>query len=797
MILEVVFLRRGISRPFYYSYAGAEAPLGCPVVVPLNNQLTVGVVIGRLVGEPDFSTDNLKAVEAVVDTVKPLPEDLLKLGLWMADYYLAPVNQLFSAILPPRYLPRPRVGWEVVEPEEISTLISAELAAEVSGTARITLKKLKEQLDLSEAEIVEQLDSAVERGALREQLTFERAPSSRRRLNFVSLQGSKEKIAGFMTDASHRQRELIEHLRESGDSFQADLPRPLKRTGLLNRLEEEGLIRRKKKHRYRMPLADFRGDVGARDNHQLTGEQQQAVDAVSGALQRNSFEAHLLHGVTGSGKTEVYFRLIETVLEKGLSALVLVPEITLAAFLFKRFHRRFSERLALLHSGLSAGERRDEWERIQRGEASVVLGVQSAVFAPISKLGLIIVDEEHDSSFKAGGSVRYHARDVAVKRAQLLDIPILLGSATPSIESYSNACRGRYEIHKMVKRPAGGELPEIKKGDLRGESSLLTASLVERTEEVLQAGNRAIWFLNRRGYSNFLICSACGEPVQCRDCQVSMTYHSNPGRLRCHYCGYASSLPDRCPDCEKKQLKLQGTGTQQLERIARKLYPEAKIIRMDADTVKRKNSRIELFQEFERSEAALLLGTQMVTKGLDFERIDFVGVINVDTGLNFPDFRAGEKTFQQLVQVCGRAGREQAGADVLVQTYNPRHYSIQLAARGDYQNFARKELLQRRSLNYPPFSRLIDFVAVGPASRSVEKLLRALKSALPASSDIELLGPVPCGLEKIKNRYRWHLLVRGKITLAWRRAARKIIYQKLKIPRNSRIIANVDPVDVL
>ncbi len=794
--LEVVFLRRNIPEPFTYLYTGEEDLRGFPVVVPLHNQLTVGLVIGSEPAGEEAASD-LKEIAKIVRTVDPLPVELMELARWMSRYYLTSAVDTFRSLLPSAYLPRPETAWELVaETEKIVNALPASIASVLQECEDlVTLRQLKEAVGWAEGKVVDLLSQLEEEELLKRTVSLSKPPTSRRKLNYLKLTAEPPRVESFLADASTRQAELINYLRDREGEFQAELPAPLRRTDLIRRLQEEDLIVKEKRHRYRLPLEEM--DMSAvAEEFELTAEQERVYKSVSASIETGKFESHLLHGVTGSGKTEVYFRLVEQVLARGETALVLVPEITLAVFLFKRFRARFGEKLAILHSGLSQGERRDEWHRAQRGEARVVLGVQSAVFAPLSDLGLIVVDEEHDSSYKAGSSPRYNARDVAVKRAQINEAPVLLGSATPGLESYSNALQGRYQLHEMKQRPTGGQLPEVNLADLRSADGLFTKTLVKKTKQVLSAGHRAIWFLNRRGYSNYLLCTECGEALQCHRCRVSLTYHSGPGRLRCHYCGYARTLPNVCPGCEADGLQLQGSGTQQLTRVARELFPRAQIIRMDADTVTRKNQRFALLERFGGTKSSLLIGTQMVTKGLDFEGVDFVGVVNVDTGLQFPDFRAGERTFQQLVQVCGRAGRDKPDASVLIQTYNPRHYAVQLGARADYENFVTRELNQRQPLSYPPFSRLIDFVATGPCEEDVISTLEQLLEQLP-EGDYEVLGPAPCGLQKIKGRHRWHLLLRGNFSGGWRRRTRELIGGQLDYPTEVRLIPNVDPADVL
>ncbi|MFP4686789.1 MAG: primosomal protein N' [bacterium] len=782
--LKVVFLRRNIDEPFTYLAPGDGEYLGYPVVVPLGNQLTVGLVIEE-VELVSADGEKLKEVTEKLANFPPLPADLIALGRWVSEYYISPVNRVFEAIMPARYLPRPFKRWRLKNPDFVPEDIDVEFCEFLKKQKTFAIDQAKGFFNNKKGETTKKLQELVKAGYLEEKIKFKKPDISIKKLNYLTIARPLPK-----TDLSGRRRELIEFISPDSGCFQKDLPDRLNATALLCKMEKEGLIRREKKKIRRTPFTGYR-EKEAFVPEKLTSEQQNVLETIRESFS-GGYSAHLLHGVTGSGKTEIYFRLVQETLQRGKTALVLVPEITLAAFLLEKFKARFGEQLAILHSELSAGERSDEWRRVRSGEARVVLGVQSAVFAPLVDPGLVIVDEEHDSSYKSGQTPRYHARDVAVMRARLAGIPVLLGSATPALESITNVFAKKYNKLQMVTRPAGGELPEVLIEDLRGSDSLLTDSLLKKTTEVLQQGKKAIWFLNRRGYSNFLICSECGNTVDCNNCNISLTPHSKPARLCCHYCGYSRPIPKTCPDCGKK-LQIIGLGTQQLNRRARKLFPEHTVIRMDADTVTARGSRSRLLRQFARADSALLLGTQMVTKGLDFGGVDFVGVVNADSGLQFPDFRSGEKTFQQLVQVCGRAGRSHSGATVLVQTYNPGHYSIQYGVKSDYNSFYCHELDMRKSLRYPPFTRLINFIGSGRSEEQVVKTLNSLREFLPSSS-AELLGPVPCGINYLKGKYRWHLLARGHFDRIWRCQAMKSL---AKLDPAVRISVDVDPTDVI
>lgn len=796
-VAEVVLLRRDVNRPFTYrieeEHLSGRAPEdlpGHPVVVPLGSRLTVGLVVA--VRFPEESPEHsLKPVRQVLEAVDPLPAELVELGRWVASYYATSPNRVFRALLPPRYLPDPERAWSVggsVDPggvpEELSDLVDTK--------GPLTLGEIEEATGWSVSKIRREMEKLTDAADVEETVDLEAPAVGQRRLNHLEPAGTPEDRRRFREEASRRQRELIDWLEETGGGFQRDLPSPLNRTDLLRRLEEEGLLERSRKVYRRTPL-ERTGDEERPPDLELTDEQSSVLEAAAPDVREGCFQVHLVHGVTGSGKTEVYFRLIQEALERERSALVLVPEILLASFLVSRFRTRFGDDLAVLHSGLSAGERLDEWRRIQDGEASVVLGVQSAVFAPLVDPGLIVVDEEHDTSYKAGSEPRYHARDVAVMRARKLGIPVILGSATPSLESYTNALRGRYRKHEMTRRP-GGSTPPVRVVDLRGQESLLTDSLIESTREVLERGRKAIWFLNRRGLSNFLTCPDCGTTVQCSNCHVSLTLHGRPRRLRCHYCGFSRSAPDRCEECGSPRVETVGVGTEWLTDRAEDLFPGTGTIRMDSDTVTRREARHEKLQRFGESGPRLMVGTQMVTKGLDFEAVDFVGVVNADTGLGFPDFRAGERTFQQIVQVCGRAGRAADSASVLIQTYNPGHYAILHARRGSYEPFFRREAAARRPLDYPPFGRLVNVTATGEDRATTVEVLETLRDRLDPPEGARWLGPSPCVIDYLKGRHRHHLLARGHFSRGWKAELRGL---RRELEGPARIDVDVDPIDLL
>lgn len=791
--VDLVFLKRDINEAFTYRLSPEDrppdGPVGYPAVVPLGPNLTVGLIVSE--ASSSESEEDLKFLRDVLTDFDPLPEGLVEVGRWVASYYLSPINAVFRSIFPPRYLPEPTPAWKIdrsVPSAETPDFLNGRL----EGRETLTLEELRDQTDESTGTITEAMGEVVESGAAVETLQLSPPDIKPRTYNYVKFIKTRSELT--LSEFSEKQVELIEHLDERGNRFQKDLPESLKRTDLLRRLEENDVIERTQRRERRVPMPDSEQEAGEVPDFDLTEEQRTVRDAVAETMDEGRHRTHLLHGVTGSGKTEVYFRLAEKALSNDETVLVLVPEITLATFMISRFRARFGDDLALLHSGLSQGERLDEWNRIQTGEARVVLGVQSAVFAPLENLGLIVVDEEHDTSYKSGQTPRYHARDVAVLRAQQNHIPVVLGSATPSLESYTNALRGRYELHEMKTRPLEGELPDVKVTDLRGSEDLLTEPLLEETRRVLDRDHKAIWFYNRRGMSNFLLCSECGETQNCQQCDVSMTLHSKPERLRCHYCGYSREVPDVCRNCGADELERIGSGTQKLASDAGNIFPEADVIRMDRDTVTKKEARYRKLQQFADPGPRLLIGTQMVTKGLDFEDVDFVGVVLADTGLQFPDFRSGERTFQQLVQVCGRAGRQKAGASVHVQTYDPGHYAILHGKNTDYESFVTAELQGRKPLKYPPFGRLINVIGRSKRESDVSRALNRIRRRTPDHDSVEWLGPAPCGINYMKGNYRWHLMARGSFESDWKQKLRQSIKDQ---EENIRVTIDVDPIDVM
>lgn len=533
----------------------------------------------------------------------------------------------------------------------------------------------------------------------------------------------------------------------------------------------------------------------------LTPYQERAVATARALLADESAASKtmLLHGVTGSGKTEVYLQIIASCLEQGKGAIVLVPDISLTPQTLGRFQARFGDRVAVLHSRLSDGERYDEWLRIQRGDAPIVVGARSAVFAPVPDLGVIIIDEEHETSYKQDETPRYHAREVAQARMHQVGGLVVLGSATPSLEAFHRAEQRQLTYVALPERVHGRPLPVADVIDMRnellsGNTTMFSRALQGALVETLSRREQAIILINRRGFASFLLCRECGFVPRCEACGVSLTYHQSPPLLRCHYCGYAARLPGSCPQCTGKYLRPFGVGTQRVEQALRELYPRARIARMDRDTMARKGAHRELLKAFQERSIDILVGTQMVAKGLDFPGVTLVGVVSADTALHFPDFRAAERTFQLLTQVAGRAGRGDQAGEVILQTYSPGHYAIQTASRHDYVQFVRQELAYRKRTGYPPFAQLIRVLFTGEDEQQVARTATTCVQIAPPPG-VQVIGPSPAPLSRLQGKTRWHILVKGGPE--GRSFAREIVERTPKGSASVNVVVDVDPMSLL
>lgn len=718
---------------------------GKRVLVPFGRRTVTGYVLEKVA----VSGEQLKEVREVLDEDPLFTSEELDFFRWCASYYLHPLGEVLKAALP--------AGINIVgRTKEVAGEDGSPVVTEVlTGGRRVRME------------------------------TFH-APVP-------------DPPAG--STVSGKGWQILSFLREHG-------PIPTSKLAAefgpcypqLKRLRELGLVAATEREVYRDP---FKEQIAGHDEPlSLNGHQSDALRQLRAAIDGRSFSPYLLFGVTGSGKTEVYLQAIASVLSQGRTALVLVPEISLTPQLVKRFRRRFSCGIAVLHSGLSDGERYDEWRRIRRGEAAIVIGARSAVFAPLSNIGMIVVDEEHDGSYKQSEGFRYNARDLALVRGKMAGACVVLGSATPLVTTWHAADRGKIGCLVLPQRVRDLPLPEPELVDMRGRrEGIFSQRLVESLTENLAQGKQSLLFLNRRGFATFLVCRDCGHVMHCPNCAVTLTYHRRKGRHFCHYCDHSIPAPSLCPSCDSPEIGLFGHGTERLEEESAALFPEARIRRMDRDSTTRKGSHAGILQGVEDGSIDMLIGTQMIAKGHDFPGVTVVGIISADSSLNVPDFRSAERTFQMVTQVMGRAGRGDELGRVLIQTLVPDHYAISHAVRHDYAGFCCEELTYRRELGYPPFAHLVAVTlssnSAGEAegsARDAVSLLRALKRE--QKGRVEILGPATAPLGKIRGRYRWQILLKAASRSELHRLAARF-RERFKATAVVRVAVDVDPVDML
>jgi primosomal protein N' (replication factor Y) len=756
----------------------------------------------------------------VLESEPSVAPGLLQLCLWMAEYYVSPLGLVLRAALPAVLSDSSR-DFLSLTGAEASPATGRErrildALARASGPCQVrTLRR-----SLRMGSLWPEIRSLASRGLLsHETVPPKEPPIKTQRIvhlrEWMSSLGEREAILG----RSPRQREAYELVEAAGGSV--ELSHLLKQAGfsrsVVQGLVEKGLARVSDEEVIRDPFS--REELAPPPSLELTADQETSLRSLLAALEGGDPGTALLHGVTGSGKTLVYIELLKrVVLERGHGAIVLVPEIALTPQTVSRYRAHFGDRVAVLHSALSPGERFDAWRQLRRGEKQIVVGARSAVFAPIPDVGVIVVDEEHDSSYKQSETPRYHARDVAVVRAGQAGALCLLGSATPSLESWENARRGKYRLLSLPERVGGGVLPPVEVVDLRkvwrergsagtddglgSASGILSKRLVGRVREKLAKREQVILLLNRRGYSNFVQCRECGDVWRCIRCSVSLTFHRASGRLLCHYCRHDEAPPERCPRCGSTELGFRGLGTEQVERVVAERFPGARIARMDVDTTSGKWSHHEILGRFGRGELDILLGTQMIAKGLDFPRVTLVGVVNADVGIHLPDFRASERTFQLLSQVAGRTGRGPLGGEVVIQTALPEHFTVRAALEHDYEAFAQRELQERLVPSYPPHTRLANVILSSPdpeeAAREAESGSQWIRSRLEGGTEeVDVVGPAPSPIERLHGRWRWHFLLRSPSPRRLGAALERFQRGFRPRGRDVRVVIDRDPVALL
>ncbi|MBC2040445.1 primosomal protein N' [Listeria marthii] len=764
-----------VDRPFDYFIPEDLEELirpGMRVSVPFGNRKIQGFVIA--LGETE-ENPKLKGIDGVMDLAPVLNEELMELGDWLAEDTLSFRVSAYQAMLPAAL----RAKYEKYflrldeENEELEQLFEGyETLDWKVAEARGLLKQIGKWVREGSVEVVYQVKNKI----------------TNKKVRVVSCLKAPHQLAEIIEDmpknAKAQSRVLAFFQAFEGTEITAvDLKKQAETTDTtIKKLADLGLLTIQEKIISRDPYENHQFEKS--ESLQLLPNQQIACEKINAAKEQETF---LIHGVTGSGKTEIYLQTIEAKLKEGKEAIVLVPEISLTPQMVERFKSRFGSEVAVLHSALSSGEKYDEWRKIERKEARVVVGARSAVFAPFENLGIIIIDEEHEASYKQEDNPRYHARDVAIWRATKYQCPVVLGSATPSLESFARAKKGVYTLIELPSRVNDRAMPEVNVVDMREElrkenRTEFSTELLEKIKDRIAKKEQTVLMLNRRGYSSFVMCRDCGYVVECPNCDISLTYHQSSNQMKCHYCGHEERVPQKCPSCEGEHIRYFGTGTQKVEESLTKLIPEARVIRMDVDTTRTKGAHEKLLNSFRNHEADILLGTQMIAKGLDFPDITLVGVLNADTMLHLPDFRASERTFQLLTQVSGRAGRHERTGEVVVQSYNPEHYSIEFAKKHDFIGFYNHEMQLRKMGSYPPFYYLT-MINVSDenemkAIRTIQEMAQFLRGKL--GPDAVILGPVPSTITRIKNKYRYQCIIKYKIEPNLKKELKTLIthYQK-------------------
>ena len=740
--------------------------VGMRVLVPFKGRKVTGFSIDLLDQPPKGVEEKLLEVEDLLDEAPLIIPPMLRFYRWISDYYLHPLGEVIKTGLPPGLhlnseliLSLTEKGMNSLSRGEFEP-IQEKVLKEIGRCGKVPLKKILKYFpgEVSKS----QLFSWKRRGLLNIESGVEGREIKPKFERVVQYQGSEP-----TQRISKKQAEILSWLKEKGEISYSELCKryksPLK---AIQSLQSQGLVSVFRREVCRD--LSVRSELKPYPKPELTSDQESILGEILTGIRSRRFSPFLIYGVTGSGKTEIYLRAIEEVLAQGQEAIILVPEISLTPQLLSRFKDRFGENLALLHSGLGRGERYDQWRRIWKGEVKIAMGARSAIFAPFKNVGIIIADEEHDPSYKQEEKLKYHARDLAVVRAKQAEATLLLGSATPSLESFYNAERGKFRLLNLPERIEGKPLPKVEVVDVKKEEGLLSERLKAALKKNIEDKKQSLLFLNRRGFANFILCPDCGLTFKCPNCSVTLTYHLRDRSLQCHYCDYRIPAPGDCPKCQGHRLQGMGIGTERLEQEIKSLFPETNVERMDHDTTSRRRSHVQILKRLESGSTDILVGTQMIVKGHDFPNVTFVGVVSADTSLHFPDFRSSERTFQLLTQVAGRAGRGEALGEVVIQTYNPDHYSILKAKDHDYVGFYQEEIQFRKALEYPPFSRLINFRLVGTSEKKTKGLAGEMgkigQSLLEKGhgKGIEILGPSTAPFAKMRGKFRWQMLAKGK-----------------------------------
>ncbi|MFA5525150.1 MAG: primosomal protein N' [Tissierellales bacterium] len=787
VFVEVVVDNTSSNTDRFYTYSVPEEfkkdiKVGKKLIVPFGkgNKLIEGIIV-NIMNDTDLHYNRLKSIKDILNDEPVLSEPLIELSYWMRDKYLAQYSDILKTMMPSGTTNKVfSFICLLANKEDIIKKLNSKNQLKIINYLRehgeSELQKIKIATGISNVQ--SSIDSLEKNEIIQvtKKIYSEINKKYERFVETCFSAGDIEKILGTIAKNANKQVEIINHIKNIEIIRLKDLMLEIN-CGLssIKSLEEKGYIRLVDVEVKRDAITK---EIDPFNKVRLTTDQEDCIKKIYNDYLENGYNRYLLHGVTGSGKTEVYLQLIERILEEGKQAIVLVPEISLTPQTVERFAGRFKDNVAVLHSRLSQGERYDEWRKIKEGEVQIVVGARSAIFAPFDNLAFIIIDEEHEASYKSSMNPKYSAIEIGEKRCEIEGATLVLGSATPSIESYYKAKQGDYKLLELPKRVNNKDMPRIEVIDMKkelddGNKSMFSNSLFNSIAENLKDNKQTILFLNRRGFSTFISCRKCGYVVKCKECDISLTYHMSQNVLKCHYCGYTLKPPTLCPSCNSKYIKYFGTGTQRVEEEVNRLFPSARTSRMDLDTTTAKGSHERIFRRMKNGDIDILIGTQMITKGLDFPNVTLVGIVAADLTLNIPDFKASERTFQLLTQVGGRAGRGKYEGKVILQTYEPDHYSILTAKSHDYIQFYNKEIMIRKEFSYPPYTEIINILISGENEKETYNVSNSIikdikKEIFQATNCMELsdaiIGPMEAPIYRIKNKYRRQIIIKAKKT---------------------------------
>ncbi len=787
-----------VSPDRLFSYRSSQKVLrGCRVLVSLGNSFHTGIVWQRT-KQPDPKL-TYKSILEVVDEKPKISDNLLKLAEWMSKYYQCSLGQALSAMLPSAFNIQIQQQVKLIQKKQIPTSDgNPELIInELSKINWSDISALKQKLSMPATLFNEWLEKLEELNVIEIKRVFD-AKIKKKIANFVI-----RKDVDDLPSLTSKQAEAWQIISQYKEPFLLrEIVESVTRS-VLKALENKGLVsiepRELRDEEYQFKPARVKKEVT------LTAEQNQAVKEIKKVISSNTFLPFLLFGITGSGKTEVYIEAIKQCLQENKTALMLVPEISLTPQMVERFFYAFGQEIAILHSHLNERQRWQQWKKINSGKSRIVIGARSAIFAPLGNIGIIIVDEEHETTYKQDKTPRYNGRDIAIVRARLSKSVVITGSATPSLESWQNVAQNKFRMLKLRQRPLEYELPKVQIIDMcdhKDPKILISQELRDKIQEKIEAKEQIILLQNRRGHSSFVQCISCGKLFICSNCDISLNFHSHHQELVCHFCGQKINLPRKCPDCGNYLFQFGAPGTQQIEKQLQLLFPQARILRMDSDSAHRRDSYDSMYERMQNGSVDILLGTQMIAKGLDFANVTLVGVVLADISLNVPDFRAAEKTFQLLTQVAGRSGRGQKPGEVIIQTYNPEHFAIQLAMQQDFEKFADKELKLRQILKYPPSQRMARILFTNPKEQylreqlaTIHPLLNKIKNYYD-NSELTILGPVQAPMVRLQNSYRYHIIIKAASVQIISQVVNRL-KENIKLSSSIKMSIDIDPYSLM